>query len=71
MEEISLISQKNALKTCDNIRKIATGQRDDQATRCLLNYPYFKEHYKLITIDVTEQKKLDAEGKAINLTGSQ
>ena len=29
MEEISLISQKNALKTCDNIRKIATGQRDD------------------------------------------
>ena len=42
MEEISLISQKNALKTCDNIRKIATGQRDDQATGCLLNYPYFK-----------------------------
>ena len=71
MEEISLISQKNALKTCDNIRKIATGPRDDQATGCLLNYPYFKEHYKLITIDVTNQQKLDAEGKAINFTGSQ
>ena len=71
MEEISLISQKNALKTCDNIRKIATGQRDDQATGCLLNYPYFKEHYKLITIDVAKQQKLDAGGKAINFTGSQ
>ena len=71
MEEISLISQKNALKTCDNIRKIAVGQRDDQATGCLLNYPYFKEHYKLITIDVAKQQKLDAEGKAINFAGSQ
>ena len=56
MEEISLISQKNALKTCDNIRKIATGPRDDQVTGCLLNYPYFKEHYKLITIDVTKKQ---------------
>ena len=71
MEEISLISQKNALKTCNNIRKIATGQRDDQGTGCLLNYPYFKEHYKPITIDVTKQQKLDVEGKAINFTGSQ
>ena len=71
MEEIFLISQKNALKTCDNIRKIATGQRDDQTTGCLLNYPYFKELYKLITIDATKQQKLDAEGKAINFSGSQ
>ena len=29
MEEISLIANKNALKTCNNIRKIATGQRND------------------------------------------
>ena len=71
MEEIFLISQKNALKTCDNITKIATGQRDDQTTGCLLNYPYFKELYKLITIDATKQQKLDVEGKAINFSGSQ
>ena len=31
---------KNALKTCDNIKKIATCQRDDQTTDCLLNYPF-------------------------------
>ena len=29
---------KNDLITCDNIRKIGTGQRDDQTTGCLLNY---------------------------------
>ena len=35
---------KNALEICDNIRKIATGQIDDQTTDCC---PHFKEHYKL------------------------
>ena len=38
---------KNDLKTYDNIRKIATGQGDDYTTSCLLDYPYFKEYYKL------------------------
>ena len=39
-------------KTYENIRRIATGQRDDYTTRCLLDYSYFKENYKLITIDL-------------------
>ena len=43
---------KNTLETCDNIRKIATGQIDDQTTDCNL---LFKEHYKLITIDLSKQ----------------
>ena len=42
---------KNDLKTYDNIRKIATDQGDDYTTGCLLDYIYFKEHYKLIAID--------------------
>ena len=46
---------KNALETCDNIRKIATDQIDNQTTDCLLNYPLFKEHYKLIAIDLYNQ----------------
>ena len=33
---------KSDLKTYDNIRKIATDQRDDYTTWCLLDYPYFK-----------------------------
>ena len=45
---------KNDLKTNDNIRKIATGQGDDYATGCLLDYPYFKKYYKLIVIDLSK-----------------
>ena len=31
-------------KTYENIRKIATGKRDDYTTGCLLDYLYFKEN---------------------------
>ena len=48
---------KNDLKTYDNIRKITTGQGDDYTTDCLLDYPYFKEHYKLIATDLRKQKE--------------
>ena len=41
---------KNDLRTYNNIRKIATGQGDDYTIGCLLDYPYFKKYYKLITI---------------------
>ena len=67
---------ENDLKTYDNIRKIVTGQEDDYTTGCLLDYPYFKEHYKQIknrTIDLSKQEKLDADPKAIqqiNFTGN-
>ena len=39
-------------KTYENIRKTATGQRDDYTTGCLLDYSYFKDHYKMISIDL-------------------
>ena len=56
---------KNDLKAYDNIRKTATDQGDDYTTGCLLYYPYFKEYYKLIAIDLSKQQKLDADPKAI------
>ena len=40
---------KNDLITYDNIQKSAVGQGDDYTIGCSLDYPYFKEHYKLIT----------------------
>ena len=46
---------QNDLRTYDNIRKITIGQVDDYATGCLLDYPYFKETYKLIPIDLSKQ----------------
>ena len=54
-----------------NIRKIATGQGDDYRTGCLLDYPYFKNHYKMIALDLSRQQALDADPRVIqqiNLT---
>ena len=55
----------NMAKTYENIRKIATGQGDDYTTGCLLDYPYFKENYKMIAIDLRKQQELDADPRAI------
>ena len=62
---------KNDLRTYENVQTIATGQGDACTTGCLLNY--FKEHYKLITINLSKQQALDADPKAIqpiNFTGN-
>ena len=48
-----------------NIRKTAIGQGDDYTTGCLLDYPYFKDHYKRIAIDLSKQQELDADRRAI------
>ena len=55
----------NMNKTYENIRKIATGKGDDYTTGCLLDYPYFKDHYKMIAIDLSKQQALDADPKKI------
>ena len=36
---------RNDMKTYNNIQKIATGQKDDNTTGCLLIYNYFKKPY--------------------------
>ena len=52
MENTFLINQlKNDKVTYENIAKLATGQRDDYTTGCLLDYIYFKNYYKMIAID--------------------
>ena len=52
-------------KTYENIRKIATGQGDNYTTGCFLDYPYLKENYKMIAIDLSKQQPLDAGPRAI------
>ena len=49
----------------ESISKIVTGQGDDYTTGCLLDYPYFKNYYKMIAIDLRKQQALDADPKAI------
>ena len=53
------------IKKYDEIRKIATGKRDDYTTGSLLDYQYFKDHYQLIAVDLSKQKELDADPRAI------
>ena len=56
---------KNNKVIYENIRKIATGQGDDYTTGCLLDYPYFKDSYKMIAVDLSKQQALDADPTAI------
>ena len=56
---------KNNKVTYENIRKIATGQEDDYTTGCLLDYPYFKDSYKMIAVDLSKTQALDADPRAI------
>ena len=46
-------------------KKIATGQKNDYVTGCLLDYNYFNNHYKMIAINLSKQQALDANPKAI------
>ena len=64
-QTFSIQSVKTNLVTSDNIRKIATGQGDDYTTGCLLDYNYFNNYYKMISIDLSKQQSFDADPKAI------
>ena len=64
---------KNDKVTYENIRKIATGQGDDYTTGFLLDYPYFKDNYKMIVVDLSKQQALDADpiaNQQINFTAN-
>ena len=55
---------KSDIRKCDKIRKIATGERDDYTTDCLLYYIFLKNYCKMIAIDLSKQQALDADSKA-------
>ena len=56
------------IKQYDEIRKISTGQGDDYTTGCLLDFAYFEKNYRLIAADLSKQKALDADSRAIQQT---
>ena len=47
--------------TYENIRNVATGKGDNYTTGCLLDYPYFRDNYKMIAVDLSRQQPLDAD----------
>ena len=56
---------KNDKVTYENITKICTGSGDNYTTDSLLDYPYFKDSYKMITVDLSKQLTLDPDPTAI------
>ena len=55
----------NLIKQYDEVRKVSTGQGDDYTTGCLLDYAYFKDNYRIIAVDLSKQKVLDADSRVI------
>ena len=56
---------RNNVRTYDSIQKFVTAQGDDYTTGCFLECNYFKNYYKMITIDFSKQQALDADPTAI------
>ena len=47
------------------LKKVMIGKGEDYTTRSLLDYNYFKKHYKLVAVDLSKQKGLDSDPIAI------
>ena len=47
------------------LKKVMIGKGKDYTTGSLLDFNYFKKHYKLVAVDLSKQKELDADPRAI------
>ena len=47
------------------LKKVMIGKPEDYTAGSLLDYNYFKKHYKLVAVDLSKQKELDADPRAI------
>ena len=45
----------DSIKQYDEVRKISTGQGDDYATGCLLDFAYSQKNYRLIAADLSKK----------------
>ena len=45
--------------------KVMIGKGEDYTTESLLDFNYFDKHYKLVAVDLSKQKELDADPRAI------
>ena len=47
------------------LKKIIIGKGEDYTRGSLLDFDYFDKHYKLVAVDLSKQKELDADPRAI------
>ena len=67
MEEIFMIIQwkvKNIEKYRE-LKKVMIGEGEDYTAGSLLVFDYFDKHYKFAAVDLSKQKELDADPRAI------
>ena len=55
---------RNNIRTYESIKKVFINQGDDYLIGYLLGYPYFKENYKVLVIDLSKHA-IDADTKTI------
>ena len=53
------------IKQFKEIKKLSREKGEDYTTRCLLDYEYIKIHYRLVEVDLSRQKELNSDPKAI------
>ena len=68
MEETFDQPINDTIKQYGEIKKISTGQCDDYTTGCLLDFEDIEKNYRLIAADISQQKALDADSRAIQQT---
>ena len=47
------------------LKKVMIGKGEDYTTRSVFDFNYFYKHYKLVAVDLSKQKELDADPRAI------
>ena len=55
----------DSIKQYGKIRKISTGEGNDYATGCLLDFACFEKNYRLIASHLSRQRAFDADSRAI------
>ena len=55
----------DSIKQYHEIIKTSAGQGDDNTIGCLLDFACLEKNYKLIAVDLSKRKSLDADSRAI------
>ena len=53
------------IEKCRELKKVMIGKGEDYTTGSLLDFNYFDKHYKIVAVDLSKQKELDADPRAI------
>ena len=56
---------KSDIEKYKELKKVMIKKGEDYATGSLLDFNCFNEHYKLVAVDLSKQKELDADPRAI------